>query len=252
MNILKHPRLKEFCDRIKKYNFNTKAKLCGLDLKDETETFKLYVELTEIPKVKVIEEFLGKIGAEKFLFYSKYWEPARSSGLAFGIKIDNNGGVRNYFHIKFKDNYHDVLHRENLSFLGLLRISLSSLKKGISYEIETEDDYYNKFYVYIHNKEDIKKVLEFKHKDLPANIDEIEELEIYATACKYKINIVNKMYEFNVHQDVWNIIPKNHLERVKEYSTALQAEPVYTGYTKDNICSIYFSLTNKPNNILQL
>ena len=252
MNLLKHPRLEEFCNRIKKYELNSKAKVCGLDIKGEEETFKLYIELLQIPKPNIIKEFLGKMGTEKFLHYSKHWEPNRSSGLAFGIKIDNKGKIRNYFHIKFKEQYNDVLHKENLSFLGLLRIQLSSLKKGISYEIETEDKYYDKFYVYIHNKDEIAKVLNFKHKELFPNLDEIEELEIYSTASKYKINIINKMYNFDVRQDVWQTIPPSCVKRVQEYSDCLQAEPVYTGFTKDSICSVYFSLTNKSSNILNI
>lgn len=252
MNLIEHPKIKEFCERIKKYKLNSKAKVCGLDIKDDHETFKVYVELLSIPSIDIAEEFLGKQAAQKFLFYSKHWEPKRSSGLAFGIKVDNKGTIRNYFHIKFKDEYDNVLHKENLSFLGLLRIKLSTLKKGISYEIESENSYYDKYYVYVHDKEEIAKVLNFKHKDLLANLDEIEELEIYSTATKYKINVVNKMYNYKVYQDVWQTIPASCVEQVQKYSILLQTEPVYTGFTKDGICSVYFSLTNKSSNVLTL
>jgi hypothetical protein len=252
MQLIESQELKDFCNKIKLHNFNQGAKLCGLDLANGYENFKLYIELPHVPSLEVLNEFLPEKFSHSFLHYSKYWDPYRSSSLALGFKIDNSLISKNYFHIKFDKSFKEILYNNNLSFLSLLKIDPTLLEKGISYEIESEEKYYDKFYVYVKNEIDIAKVMSVKFKNTDIKIEEIEELEIYATSKKYKINIVNKMNNFEIKQNVWNSIPEIYHSKVKEYSSYLNSEPVYTGFTKDKICSVYFSLTNKKENVLNI
>ena len=252
MQLIQSPKLKDFCNKIKFYNFNKGAKVCGLDLTENYENFKLYIELPFVPSLQILNNFLPNNISEKFLYFSKYWDKNRSSSLALGYKIDNQLEAKDYFHIKFNKEFQEVFYGENLSFLKLLKINPSLLEKGISYEIKSSENYYDKFYVYVKNKEDIAKLISLKFKDVKIDVNEIEELEIYTTPKKYKINIVNKMNNFVVSQNVWQTIPKEYIDKVKEYSSYLGAEPIYSGFTKDKICSVYFSLTNKKENILNI
>lgn len=252
MQLIESSLVKNFCDKIKFWNFNKGAKVCGLDLAEGYENFKLYIELPHIPSINVLNNFLPESLSQKFLHYGQYWDSSRSSSLALGFKIDNSLCFKNYFHIKFKNNFEEILYKENLSFLSLLKINPSSLLKGISYEIKDEKDYYDKFYVYVKDKIDIAKVLSFKFKDYKIDTKEVEELEIYATSEKYKINIVNVMNNFEVKQNVLDSVPERYHSRIKQYSTYLKAEPIYSGFTKDKICSVYFSLTNKQENVLNI
>lgn len=253
MQLIKHPKVIDFCEKIKKFNLNTKAKGCGLDLKNEYENFKIYIEIPKLVNFEIIETFLGKQITKDFLYYIENWDSERKSGLAFGFKIDNKGNHKNYFHIKLKKEYKDILYKKNLFFLNLLKIPPYDLKKGISYEINHDYTFYKKFYVYIQNKQDIKKIMLYKLKDLKYDLNEIEELEIYATENNYKINVINRMHEnFNIKQNVWNCISDSYSGRISEYSSFLKCDPIYTGYTKDGTHSVYFCLTDKPNNILNI
>jgi hypothetical protein len=245
-------KVTEYCKFITSRELNKGAKVCGVDLKEDFLNFKLYTELLEIPSEEITEEFLGTRLAEEFYKWSSFWDKSRESGLAFGLKLDSNNVSKKYFHVKFKPCFDQVLYKEQFFFLKLLNINVTSLLKGISYEIESGDNFYSKFYVYVKNPIDIKKVLMYKKMLYNLNIDEIDELELYATEKTFKINIVNKTNNFVAKQDVWQTIPDAHKQSLKDCSVVLDCEPTYTGITTAGVVSAYFSFTKKSNNILNL
>lgn len=251
-SLINKPELLEFCNFIKKFNLNKGAKVVGLDLKENYLNFKTYIELQEIPNSEILTTFLGPNCEEEFKSLIPFWDKKRESGLAFGIKLDSKNNIKKYFHIKFKENLDLIMFKKQFLFLNLLKININSLKKGISYEIYSDSNFYKKFYVYIENPSDIKKVLACKKLLFNLSIEEIEELELYATEETFKINIVNRNDNFLVKQNIWQTIPGKYKTPLLEYSQILEAEPMYTGFTTEDIVSVYFSFTNKENNILNI
>jgi hypothetical protein len=250
--LINKPELLEFCNFIKKFNLNKGAKVVGLDFKEDYLNFKTYIELLEIPNLEIINFFLGSNCSKEFETLLSYWDNKRESGLAFGIKLDSNNNIRKYFHIKFKETLDLIMFKKQFLFLNLLKIDINKLKRGISYEIFSDSEFYKKFYVYIEDPGHIKKVLAYKKLLFNLSIEEIEELELYATDKKFKINIVNRNDNFQVKQNVWQTIPEKYKTSLTEYSQILEAEPMYTGFTTEDIVSVYFSFTNKQNNILNI
>ena len=57
---------------------------------------------------------------------------------------------------------------------------------------------------------------------------------------------------FEVKSNVWENIPDIYKQQVKQDSYILQSQPAYVGKTSDDVVSVYYSLTNKPNNILNI
>ena len=244
--------LVEFCLFVKKHKLNCGAKVCGVDLKEDYVNFKLYIELLTIPSQTIVQEFLDHKIALEFFYWANYWDTTRNSSLAFGLKADNNNVTRRYFHVKLKKTFESILFPEQFFFLKLLRIDVNSLLKGISYEIAKDNTFFKKFYVYIRNPVDIKKVLVYKKMLFDLDIEEIEELELYATNNSVKINIINKLHNFEVKQKVWQTIPNNLKSSLQHWATTLDCKPMYTGMTSSNIVSAYFSFTTKPDNILNI
>jgi hypothetical protein len=248
--LINKPEMKEFCLFIKNFHLNKRAKVIGLDLKENYLRFKFYTELLKIPDKEILNSFLGPQCAEEFKFYASMWDPQRESGLAFGLKVDSLNIVQKYFHIKFEDNLKILMFEKQFLFLKMLKINPFLLKKGISYEITSDLNFYKKFYVYIYDPNLIKIVLGYKKLLSNLDISQIQELEIYATEKTIKINIVNKNDNFKIKQNVWQSIPEKYKKDLQTYSKVLEAEPMYTGFTSEDVLSVYFSFTNKIDNIL--
>lgn len=252
-DLINKPEVRNFCLFIKNNKLNQKAKMCGVDVASpDYLNFKIYTELLDIPSKKINQEFLGKEIAKDFLYWSNFWDPTRSSGLAFGIKIDTKGVYRKYFHVKFKKDFDKILFENQFFFLKLLKIDVFKALKGISYEILSKDIYFQKFYIYVTNLDEIQRILSYKKMLFKLDPKKIQELELYATETSFKINIINKIDNFNTTQDVYQTIPTQSLPLIKECATILDCEPIYTGKTSLDVTSAYFSFTNKPNNILTL
>lgn len=252
LEIINKPEMIDFCSLIKKHHLNKRAKVIGLDIKEDYLNFKLYTELLNFPEEEIINSFLEQNCAEEFKKYLKMWDPQRESGLAFGLKIDTLNNIKKYFHVKFKQSVDFLLFKNQFLFLNLLKINPLLLNKGISYEISSDLNFYKKFYVYVENPDQIKNVLSYKKKLFNLNIEEIQELEIYATSNKIKINIVNKNDNFLVKQNIWQTVPDKFHSILKEYSKILNSDPMYTGFTSEELLSVYFSFTNKKDNILNI
>lgn len=252
LQLINKLEVSEFCLFIKKYNLNQRAKVCGIDLKENYLNFKIYIELLEVPPINVIQEFLESTMALEFLKWSTYWDKTRYSSLAFGIKVDTEGNCKKYFHVKFKPCFDQILFDKQFFFLKLLRIDISSALKGISYEIDEHNNFYPKFYLYIKTPQDILKILAYKKMLHNLDINEIEELELYATENSFKINIINKIYDYKTKQKLEQTIPNKLLNSLKECEIILDCEPIYTGLTSNGTTSAYFSLTTKQNNILSI
>lgn len=252
LQLINKLEVSEFCLFVKKYKLNQRAKVCGIDLKENFLNFKIYIELLEVPSVNVIEEFLHSVNALEFLKWSAYWDKTRYSSLAFGIKVDTEGNYKKYFHVKFKPCFNQMLFDKQFFFLKLLRIDIGSALKGISYEIDEHDNFYPKFYLYIKAPQDILKILAYKKMLYNLDINEIEELELYATETSFKINIINKIYNYKTKQKLEQTIPNKLMRSLNECAAILDCEPIYTGLTSSGITSAYFSLTTKQNNILGL
>ena len=244
--------VKDFCSFIKAHNLAQRAKVCGIDLASNYLNFKLYVELMQVPSNKIIEEFLDSKTTIQFLKWSEYWDSSRYSSLAFGVKIDTNGIFKKYFHVKFKPDFEEVMFANQFFFLKVFGIDLVTALKGISYEILADNSFYEKFYVYIKTPQDIAKVLAYKKMSYNLDLQQIDELELYATKNSLKINIINKMNDFVVEQNVWQTIPEKMQPILKECVQILDAEPIYTGITSAGIVSAYFSFTKKTDNLLNL
>lgn len=250
--LIHNSKLNKFCSFVKFYNLNKGAKVCGVDLQQDYINFKLYIELLEIPSTEIINEFLEPNAAAEFLKWVPFWDETRKSGLAFGLKVDTSNIHKKYFHIKFKKNFNSLLFDKQFLFLKLLKINAVTLLKGISYEIETDNNFYEKFYVYIKDPLEIKKVLCYKKMLHKLDINEIEELELYATKNSFKVNVINKLDNFTVKQNIWQTIPDNLTHYLKECITILNCNPMYTGITSSGVVSAYFSFTKKDNNILDI
>lgn len=251
-NLINNPIINNFCEKIKKFNLNKKAKLCGVDYGDNDYlNFKLYIELIDVPSKEILLNFLDEYNASRFLYYSKFWNKERESSLALGIKLDSNDKVDLYYHIKFDHIFPDENYLNNFIFLKFLNININSLLKGISVEICKEKKEYIKYYVYVNNPVDIEKILISKgYKGF--SIKEIKELELYSSKDKFKINIINKIDNFTTKQDIWSTVPSKYIDLIKESSLILDSQPIYNGFTTTNIVSVYYSLTNKPFNILNI
>lgn len=241
-----------FCSFVKYHKLNQRAKVCGVDLATNYLNFKLYIELLEVPSSNVIGEFLDPALALEFLKWCTFWDKSRCSSLAFGIKIDTNGCFKKYFHVKFSPNFNDVLFPSKFFFLKALRVDLNAALKGISYEIQSDGTFYQKFYVYIKDPREIKRVLAYKNMLYNLDVEEIDELELYATSKSFKVNVINKMDNYKVKQDVWQTIPAHLTSLLQECVEVLDCPPVYTGATSMGIVSVYFSFTTKNNNVLKL
>ena len=252
LRLINKPKVAQFCSFVKNHNLNQRAKVCGIDLKEDYLNFKLYIELLEVPPIDTIEEFLQTDVTSEFLKWSTYWDKTRYSSLAFGIKIDTQENYRKYFHVKFKPCFDQIMFERQFLFLRLLKINITSALKGISYEIDSDNKFYPKFYLYIREAQDIQKVLAYKKMLHNLDVKEIEELELYATETSFKINIINKIYNFKTKQKIEQTIPKELLLSLKECATILDCEPIYTGLTSSGTTSAYFSLTTKQNNILSI
>jgi len=239
-----------FCKKIKHYQFNTGAKVCGLDVGENFLNFKIYIELPSIPDFNTLCSFLPSNEASDFLQYANHWDKSRESSLALGFKIDSNNIAKNYYHIKFTPEYSDDNFNVNFEFLNILKIDINKLKKGISAEIPTSDTSYKKHYVYAHNPMHIEKILAFKN--IKCKLEQVEELEMYTSYNNFKINIVNFDDGFKVKQDVLSVIPNQYHDIIISCSKHLDSEPMYSGVTKNKIYSVYFSLTNKQNNIFAI
>lgn len=251
-NLIYNPDLNSFCSFIKRNNLNKGARLCGVDLKGAYTNFKLYIELLQIPSNKLVLEFLGPTLGTHFFDWCRYWDDTRKSGLAFGIKVDTNNACKKYFHIKFKKTFDQVLFSSRFAFLRLLKIDINQLFKGISYEITSDKEFTEKFYLYIKDPLSIKKVLCYKQMLYNLDVNEIEELELYGTADSFKINIINQLDNFKVKQDIWQTIPSDLNPQLKEWSSMLNCDPIYTGTTSTGVTSAYFSFTTKRDNILNI
>jgi hypothetical protein len=249
--LLKSKDLTKFCDAIKQHALNNGARLCGVDYCHDRVSFKLYVELMSIPDKQCIKQFLSNESATSFVDYCKHWDSSRKSGLAFGIKVDTLGNTRSYYHIKFKQSFvFDEVYSQ-LVFLKLLGINASMLAKGISAEVDSNNNFVIKHYYYVTDKTHIAKVLSYK-KFAIKDIDLIRELEIYATKTKHKINIIYNDDGFKVDADVWEHIPDKYKKQVTQDIKTLGSDPSYVGRTSDDVLSVYYSLTNKSNNILNI
>lgn len=250
-DLINNSYLQEYCQTIKYYGLNNGAKLCGIDVKEDYLNFKLYTELLEVPSTEIIATILGTKFVEDFVNWAQFWDTNRKSSLAFGFKIDTQDIYKKYFHVKFKPDFEKILFETKFLFLKALKINVNSLLKGISYEIISEEKYYVKFYVYVKDPQQIRKVLSYKNmKNL--DINEIEELELYATKDSFKVNVINKLDNFTVKQRVWETIPDKFKQTVKECESVLECSPIYTGITSQDVVSAYFSFTNKPVNILNI
>lgn len=278
--LIQQQKIVNFCEKIKKFNLNTHSKLCGVDYYLEKRTFKLYIELKNVPDVSCIQEFFPNELIEDFLEYTKYWKRERESSLAFGIKVDENLNTRLYYHVKFDEHYNfKNPHQSILDRFKLLQVNLNKKLKGISIEFdENTKNIVTKNYYYVHNKFEILKILAYENKKQSAVSLDMDELEIYTktdpTTSKdtYKINIIKDIfgqYKKTSYEgisdsfsdilyikaknllSVYENIPYEYREKVKEDSNILQAEPWYVGKTSDKkITSVYFSLTKNKNNIL--
>ena len=240
----------EFCSKIKQHQFNKGAKVCGLDVGENFLNFKIYIELPDIPSYNTLCDFLPPADAEQFLYYADFWDKSRESSLALGFKIDSNNVAKNYYHIKFIPDFQGNEFNINFEFLKILNIDINTLKKGISAEIPTNNTSYKKYYVYAHSVTHIEKILAFKN--IKCAVNQVEELEMYTSHNNFKINIVNFDDGFKVKQDVLSIIPSRHHEYIASCSAYLDSKPMYSGVTKNKIYSVYFSLTNKNQNIFEI
>ena len=273
--LITHPPIVDFCTNIKSLNLNEYAKLCGIDYFMENLAFKLYIELKEAPSKETCKTFLQNDNVvDLFLKNLPYWKPERVSSLAFGIKIDNLFDVRTYFHIKFDENY--VFETPNVALLARFKaigVDFNKRLKGMSVEYNLNtSELVNKNYYYITNKAEIIKILNYENiKKESFTINDLKELEIYTTPSLYKVNIIKQyVYEdvmnskpylnlrsygdkdiFN--ESVYKLIPPEYHEKVKHHSAYLKIDPYFVGLTSDKKrISVYFSLTNKENNILGL
>lgn len=227
-------------------------KLCGIDISENRIGFKIYIGLDTVPEPSILSNFYEPEIINEFFKWIKFLDKTRIFCLVLAAKVDNVGFCRKYFHIKFGEEFKEVMFPEQFLFLRLLKINIHSLLKGISYEIKPDNSFYKKFYIYIQDPLEIKKVLNYKKMANGLDIDEIEELEIYATENCFKINIVNKMENSIVKQDIWKTIPSNLKPHLEECAQILDCPPAYTGVTSSGVLSVYFSLTKKTNNILNL
>jgi hypothetical protein len=250
-HLIAHAEIINFCKNIKQYELNKNAKVCGVDYSNANTAFKLYVELIQVPSRQCIENFLPDVLIEDFLHYCTSWDSTRKSGLAFGIKIDNCYNTRIYYHVKFNKTYSFKEVSRQLNFLTLLGIKLNDVEKGISVEYDSKNVLMVKHYFYIKNKTHIAKILAYK-KWSNVDLSNIEELEIYATPTKHKINIIHIDEDYKIKCNIWEMIPVRYQEQVKQDSITLSSEPAYVGRTSDDVLSIYYSLTNKQDNILDI
>ena len=248
-NLIAHAEIIKFCKNIKQYDLNRNAKVCGVDYSEDSTAFKLYIELTEVPGIQCIENFLPHILIEDFLHHCLSWDSTRKSGLAFGIKIDNYHNTRIYYHVKFNKTYSFKEISRQLNYLTLLGIKLNDVEKGISVEYDDKNILTVKHYFYIKNKTHIAKILAYK-KWPTTDLSNIEELEIYATPVKHKINVIHIDEDYKIKSNIWEMIPARYHEQIKQDSITLSSEPAYVGKTSDDVLSIYYSLTNKQDNIL--
>lgn len=226
------------------------AKLCGLDFNSEELTFKVYLELNDFPTISILEQFFSVEVSKEIFSYKEFWDPSKCSGLGLGFKISTNGSYRNYFHIKFKSSYNNILYPNKFAFLKILGIDLTLLNCGISFEVPNNKEPYKKFYTYIQSSADIKKVLVTKKINAELDLTQIEELELYASPTTFKVNIINNNDFYQIKQSLWNTVPQKHAEELKGYEKEIGSPLLYTGFTNNDTFSCYFSLTNiNPNKI---
>lgn len=271
--LITHTSIVDFCTNIKSLKLNQYAKLCGVDYFMENLAFKLYIELKEAPSKEMCKMFLQNDDViDLFLKNLPYWKPCRVSSLAFGIKIDDLFNVRTYFHIKFDENY--VFETPNVTLLTRFKaigVDFNKRLKGMSVEYNLNtSELINKNYYYITNKAEVIKILNYENiKKESFTISDLKELEIYTTPSLYKVNIIKQYFyedvmnskpylnitkdEDALNRSVYKLIPVEYHEKVKSHSAYLKTNPYFVGLTSDKKrISVYFSLTNKENNILGL
>lgn len=224
------------------------TKLGGIDIKDDYLCFKIYIELYTFPTEQIITKYLTSKLITEIQGIQPYWDPARESGLGLGYKIDA-AQERRYFHVKFNSKFSGGIPNKNISYLKILGIDFSTLLKGISYEIRTDETFYKKHYFYIKDPPSIKKVLLYHKIGDTLDLSNIEELEMYSTETKTKVNIINNNDNYQIKQNVWTSVPAKYVNTVKQCEEILNSNLLYTGTTSDGVFSSYFCLTKKQYNL---
>lgn len=249
--LLQDPTLLEWCKSVSKENG---AKGCGVDFSSNFFALKVYVGLESVPTN--LADFVDYNTLKEINKLLPYWDKTRESNLCVGYKIDSQGNRRKYFHMKLISKFNQYLYEKELLFLKLCGINLSLLPKGISYEMNVDNPSlsYKKYYFYVKQRSDIHKVLLFKQMASRLNIEDIQELEIYCTENKHKVNIVNNLNEqfLPSQMNTYECVPQEYYSYIKEIEQYLNTQLAYTGKTSDDVYSAYFSLTNKKNNLLNL
>lgn len=250
-NLLENQELKNWYAKTKQHGLwvDGADKVGGFDFYQNEATFKIYLQLKELLPNSILLDFVSKDALSEIRKFEKFWDSKRESSLAIGLKIDTQENIRQYYHIKFNSDFSEINHADQLTFLRLCGISLKNIPKGISFEMPLNKHVYEKkYYYYIKNKFDIKKVLILKNMENGLDVSHIDELEIYATPSKSKINVVNNNDNYIIKQrSIWQSVPQLYHNRMREAEALLCSPLMYTGKTSEDVYSGYFCLSNTSN-----
>lgn len=227
------------------YHSTTYSSMIGFTIKGNYLQFKNYYELKEIPTDEVLSEFLPEI--ESFKMVSQFWDKSVKSSLALGLKLDNKGKETKYLHVKFGVNSDFVLQPKP-AFIRLLEEPRP--ESGISYEY-TGKKVVKKHYLYITNKDDIKKVLALSK--IEANPEDLEHLECYYTDDDFKVNLI-----YTIPPTTRPEIGQLDDDTAKTYKEVVdflekEGKPIwYVGISKSKKLSVYATTTDDKDFIERL
>lgn len=211
------------------------SNLLGFTIQGDYLQFKSYYELKDVPTTEQLLTCLPE--ADSFLKEAVLWDRSLKSSLALGLKIDENSIVQ-YFHVKYGKNSPEVKH---LPFISVLEDK--KLLGGISYEYKN-GVVEKKNYLYVTNKNDMKKLLIIKRID--ADAEKLEQIECYYTDDDFKINLV---YDQPTDAKIDPIISKLDRKTIDRYKSVLLFligcdKPIwYVGVTNSKKLSVYFTVT---------
>jgi hypothetical protein len=248
-DLMKGKQSLEFVNYMKKvidinYYSTAFANLMGFTIHGNYLQFKNYYELKEIPSDELLAEFFPEI--ESFKMVSQFWDRAVESALALGLKVDKDNTTK-YFHVKF-GGYSKFVLQPKPAFIKLLEEKRPN--SGMSYEY-TGDKVVKKHYLYIENKDDIKKVLALSK--IEANPEDLEHLECYYTDNDFKVNLIYTTPEANkLDLKELDKETKQTYDEVVSFLSKHNKPIWYTGLSKSKKLSVYFTTTDDKNFIEQI
>jgi len=207
---------------------------------NELLNFKIYCEIFRKFKKYEILKFLPT--DKEFSYYFNYWDTELPSSLCFGIKVNTNHDVTQYFHIKL-----NCVLRE-FTECKIYKTRPSFTRTGISYEY-TKEQIKKKYYFYYTKTEDIEFFKNTYNLVLENGcIDHIEFTEFddgeqkiivvysYKNEAAYS-NIQKEFFQYNTLKQCVEYFVQDH-----------NLLPCYFGVYKNNTIALYWSITEVPLN----